>query len=80
MSEDLAMASALVMAAIMSSRRQKQRMEDPEYAAKEEERVKQKAIEQYNAAYLEAQYDHEEFNRNPRSFLRRLSKSKGGQS
>jgi hypothetical protein len=73
--------SALVMAATFASFGRKRRMqEDPEYAAKEEERSAKKAEAKYEADYKQGIEDNAEFDRNPRAFLRRLSKSKGGQS
>lgn len=74
-------ALALVLAsASFASLKRKRREQDPEYAAKEAERIAAKAEAKYEADYAQAQKDNDEFERSPRAFMRRLSKSIRGQS
>lgn len=72
---DIELSSALVMAAAFSIFGRKRRMEDPEYAAAEEELLRVKAEAKYVAEYNQALVDNAEHDRNPRAFLRRLSKT-----
>lgn len=78
MSELIELDSALLMAAAFSMFGKKRKMQDPEYAAKEQERQVQAAEARYDAQYKQAHIDHEEYRRSPRAFMRRLTRSKGG--
>jgi hypothetical protein len=71
--------TVLLMAAAFASFGKKRRMQDPEYAAKEADRLAAKSETKYESDYGQAYADNEECNRNPRAFRRRLAKSGGAE-
>lgn len=75
MNENFDMGPVLAFAAVSALLSKKRRRQDPEYAAKEAERVAAKAEAKYASDYAQAHADNEECDRNPRAFRRRLAKS-----
>jgi hypothetical protein len=73
----IGLAAAMMVSMAFRSRAEvKRRQDDPEYAAKVAARELLKAEEKYNAIYEQAAAENAEYERSPRAFIRRLSKSK----